>query len=93
MKLNLDKDKDYYFITDDETVQTKVLQRLEQNGYFWADRTSATSYIPIKSKMKGDVIFIYPKENRLTWGKRNQCENEVDNVELNPYDLIKNVIL
>ena len=32
MKLNLDKNKNYYIITDDATVQTKVLQRLEQNG-------------------------------------------------------------
>ena len=43
--------------------------------------------------MKGDVIFIYPKEGRLAWGKRNQRENEEGKFELNPYDLIKNVIL
>lgn len=93
MKLNLDKNKNYYIITDDATVQTKVLQRLEQNGYFWADMTPATSYVPIKSKMKGDVIFIYPKEGRLAWDKRNQRENEEGKFELNPYDLIKYVIL
>ena len=89
---DLDKTKKYYIISDDEAVQIKVLNRLEEHGYTWSDGKPATTYVPI-NRQKGNIIFLYPNEGVITWARTGTCEMAEENIELKPNDLIKTIVI
>ena len=88
----LKENKKYFLIAKTEEEQMKILKILEEKGFTWNGGDAATSFVPSRRTFpSGDVIYIYPAKNLITYGYQQNIK-EYD-VEIKLSNLKPKVIL